>query len=98
MKRIKGSKKEFASLPESVEDADTPEEIVNKFKEVYEELYNSADTSEAVGLIKEKLENMIDKNSVEEVRKITPEVVKKAATLMKPNKADVMLRTQCSQL
>ena len=89
MKRIKGGKKEFTSLPESVEGADTPEEIADKFKEVYEALYNSADTSEAIGLIKDKLEHMIDGTSLDEVKKITPEIVKKVATLMKPNKADV---------
>ena len=67
MKRIKGGKKEFTSLPESVEGADTPEEIADKFKEVYEALYNSADTSEAVGLIKDKLELMIDGKSLDEL-------------------------------
>ena len=80
--------KSFTSLPESVEDADTPEEIVEKFREVYEELYNSIDTSDAVNLIKDKLNGMVDSDSLE-INKVTPEVVKKAATLMKPNKADV---------
>ena len=51
-------------------------------------LDNSIDTSAAVNLIKEKLEQMVDADTLE-VNKITPEVVKKAATLMKPNKADV---------
>ena len=73
---------------ESVGDADTPEEIVEKFKEVHEELYNSIDTSAAVNLIKDKLEEMVDADTFE-INKITPEVVKKEATLMKLNEADV---------
>ena len=89
MKKVKGGKKETLDLPESVEDADSPEEIVEKFREVYEELYNSADTSKAVNLLKEKLAQMIDNKSLSDVNKITPEVVKKAATHMMPNKSDV---------
>ena len=41
MKNLKSSKS-TASLPESVEDADNPEDIVNKFRTVYSTLYNSA--------------------------------------------------------
>ena len=59
------------NLPEIVTGADSPDEIVDKFKEVYEELYNSADPSGAVKVIKNSLKHMI------EIKKITPEVVKK---------------------
>ena len=46
-------------LPEIVTGADSPDEIVDKFKEVYEELYNSADPSGAVKVIKNSLKHMI---------------------------------------
>ena len=89
MKKIKGSKKESLDLPDTVEDANGPDEIVDKFREVYEDLYNSADTSEAMNLIKDQLRLMIGQDSVTEVNKVTPEVVKKAAACMKSNKSDV---------
>ena len=47
------------NLPEIVTGADSPDEIVDKFKEVYEELYNSADTSGAVKVIQNSLKHMI---------------------------------------
>ena len=65
------------------------QEIVNKFREVYKDLYNSADTTDAVNLIKNRLEDMIDLDSLDEVNKVTGSVVKKAALKMKPNKSDV---------
>ena len=80
MKKVKGGKKESLDLPECVEDAESPEEIVEKFREVYEELYNSADTSETVNLLKDSISKMIDNNSLYDVNKVTPDVVKKAAT------------------
>ena len=76
-------------LPESVAGADGPQEIAEKLKEVYEVLYNSVDTSEAVDVIKNSLKNIIGQDSIAEVSKIIPEIVKKAATKMKPNNSDV---------
>ena len=38
MKKVKGGKNVSVDLPESVEGADGPQEIAEKFKEVYEEL------------------------------------------------------------
>ena len=70
MKKIKGSKKESLDLPDTVEDANGPDEIVDKFREVYEDLYNSADTSEAMNLIKDQLRLMIGQDSVTEVNKV----------------------------
>ena len=46
MKKISGSKKNKANLPNSVDGADGEDEIATKFKEVYSALYNSAGTEE----------------------------------------------------
>ena len=70
----------------------THEGIVEKFRECYSELYNSADTSKEMMNIKEKVNQIIDHNrelSYSEVRKITPSVVKDAVKMMKPQKTDV---------
>ena len=44
MKKL-NSKKSLQKLPETVEDADNPEDIVDKFRSVYAALYNSAPTA-----------------------------------------------------
>ena len=64
-------------------------ELVEKFREVYETLYNSADSSEAMNVIKERLGDMISVESLEEVNKVTGSAVKNAAAKIKPGKADV---------
>ena len=59
------------------------------FREVYETLYNSWDTSEGMRVIKDELFAKITQDSISEVNKVTWEVVKAAAATMKPGKADV---------
>ena len=63
-------------MPEEIDGETEPDKILDKFREVYETLYNSADTSDAMKVIKEKLETMIGHNSLEEVNKITGSIVK----------------------
>ena len=62
--------------------ADGEEEIVDKFRQVYEALYNSAASNLEVDKIKEKLQSMIGNCSADEVLKITGDKVKEAANLM----------------
>ena len=71
MKKINGGNKCDVNLPECVEDAVGQEGIVDKFKEVYSSLYNSAESSEAVRGIKDKIEDMIGPGSITEVDKVT---------------------------
>ena len=76
MKTIQGGKKGCMSTPECVDGAEGPDEIVEKFREVYETLYNSTDSSDAVAIIKEKLDTCIGPNMVKEVNKVTGRAVK----------------------
>ena len=90
MKKIKGFKKTRLDLPDEVAGANGEANIVEKFCEVYEELYNSSGSSDALLEIKEKLGGLIvGEESVVEVFKITGDIVKKAACKMKPGKGDV---------
>ena len=90
MKKIKGSKKDKLDLPDEVAGESGESNIVEKFCEVYEELYNSSGSYEALQGIKEQLEiNIGGAESLEEVSKVTGEIVKKAACKMKPGKGDV---------
>ena len=78
-----------AELPDNVAGAEGEEEIVEKFREVYSALYNSACTAGEVQQIKERLGELINQDSMDEVMKISGESVKAAAGLMKSGKADV---------
>ena len=79
------SKKTSGSLPETVEDADNPDDIVDKFRSVYSGLYNSAPSA-----LKDLLGGLHVRNdAVMEVNKVTGRKVKEAACKMKPGKNDV---------
>ena len=88
MKKSHGGKPKH-ELPENVAGANGEEEVCEKFKSVYKELYNSADTSNAMKVIKDEVEEEVNKESRCEVFKITGDVVKAAAATMKSNKSDV---------
>ena len=89
MKKIKKGYSTTVNLPERVDNVEGDEQIAEKFRSVYHELYNSADTSDGVSIIKDSLRDMIGPESLHEVYKVTGSVVKRAATRMKPGKNDV---------
>ena len=70
----------------------THDSILERFREYYEELYNSAGTEEAMDMIKAKLHSVIQENplpALGEVRKVTGKLVKQACGRMLPGKTDV---------
>jgi hypothetical protein len=89
MKQMKGSKKQHVDCPDNIDNATGSAQISDMFKTVYEELYNSAGSEEAMYDIKAKLAPMIGQDSILEVNKLTGSVVKEACSRMKPGKADV---------
>ena len=50
------------AVPESLDGKVTHDTILDRFRECYEELYNSAGTQHAMDIIKEKLKNLIQGN------------------------------------
>ena len=90
MKKIKGSKKEKNDLPDNVGGANGEINIVEKFCEVYGDLYNSSGTDEAMEDIKRQLKDLINNSEGgrDEVIKITGSVVKEAACKLDPGKGD----------
>ena len=88
MKKSHGGKHQH-ELPENVEGANGEDEVCEKFKSVYEELYNSAESVDEMKVIKDDVQEDIKHESAVEVFKITGQVVKAAATTMKNNKSDV---------
>ena len=91
MKNVRnGGKSVSSDLPDNVAGANGEEEIVGKFREVYNHLYNSWGSEEEMLGIKEKVSSLIQsENSLAEAKKLTGQIVKKAALKMKPAIADV---------
>ena len=90
MRRVKSGKGEMEELAETVDGATGQENVANQFKQVFDSLYNSADSKAEMEVLQKKIRELIGKeNSRAEVEKITPEVVKKAAMMMKKHKMDV---------
>ena len=57
---------------------------------MYSALYNSAGSKKEMVVLKEKIRKLLgEEDSRAEVAKLTPEVVKRAAAMMKPHKMDV---------
>ena len=63
MKRIKGGKRSCADLPECVAGVNGENKIVEAFKNVYSELYNSSGTSDQLEELKQLLQSEISENS-----------------------------------
>ena len=89
MKRVRSGRSGQEELPENVEGADSPEEIVDKFRTVYSTLYNCADTKPGMNDLNEKIKGMIKPEHLEEVTKVTSSVVKQAVKPMKSRKSDI---------
>ena len=78
-------------MPDDVGGGNGEASIVEKFCAVYEELYNSSGSQEALEEIKTIVNDLIIEGETgqSEVAKITGEIVKEAACKMKPGKGDV---------
>ena len=89
MKRVLGSKKTVQELPDCLEGTVGQTEVVEKFRDLYNELYNSCSTEDEVGQLLQDLKSRIDCRAEGEVAKMTAAVVKQACARVKPGKNDV---------
>ena len=87
-KQLPGKTKGQA-LPDCVEGKVTPETILEKFKECYQGLYNSAGSQSGMANIKKQVDIQIGQNSAIEIEKLTDNLVKEASINMKAGKQDV---------
>ena len=62
--------------------------ISNHFADIYNNLYNSTDDQEDVEELLGRINEIIDSKSIEDVHKITPDVVEKAVSQIKSGKSD----------
>jgi hypothetical protein len=89
LKKSMSKKSSVHSVPESLDGKVGHEDILDQFNYIYESLYNSAGTQEAMNEIKVRLQGLVNTSSFREVEKITGKVVKDACAKMKPGKTDV---------
>ena len=90
MKRVRTGKTTMDELPEEVESAKGEDEIAEKFRQVYENLYNSSESEAEMDTIEEKIRGIIEStNSESEVMKMNGSTVKEAICRMKPHKMDI---------
>ena len=92
MKNTLGKKNLGQSIPDSLDGKVTHDSILERFRECYEELCNSAGTEQAMDMIKAKLQSVIQENTLPalgEIRKVTGKLVKQACGRMLPGKTDV---------
>ena len=89
MKSVKGGKSRSNELPETVDGANGDEEIVEKFKDVYCNLYNTAESRAEMSDLLVRVSGLIQGDSAAEVDKVTGSKVKEAVGLLKPRKGDV---------
>jgi hypothetical protein len=76
MKKIRGKGED--DLPENVDGAESEDTIAEKFREVYEALYNSLETP--TDTLKQTIKGLITKDSINEVNKIREYSVKAATS------------------
>ena len=89
LKKTLNNKSMAQTVPDSLDGKVTPETVLERFRECYHDLFNSAGTQNAMTAIKAKLEQLIDASSAKEVDKVTGDIVKQACSRMKPGKIDV---------
>ena len=89
MKRVIGSSKQAQQVPDSLEGAHGSGPVLDKFKSLYEALYNSAASGVKMNDILTTIDEMLDCRAEGEVRRVTAKVVAAACRRMKPGKVDV---------
>ena len=89
MRKIRKGCSTGTELPSSVESVEGELNIAELFKSSYEELYNSASSSEEMVQLLSTLNGDIYGDDKEEAEKISAKVVKEAVLRLKPKKSDV---------
>ena len=62
--------------------------ISEHFKNIYSDLFNSVEDAENMAKVSEDITNRIQPKDIEGIEKVTPEIIKKAASRLKAGKSD----------
>jgi hypothetical protein len=90
MRRVQSGRGAMDELSDTVDGVTGRQEVADRFGAVHSALYNSAGSKEEMAKLQERIRGIVmEEDSMAEMAKLTPEVVKEAATRMKPRKMDV---------
>ena len=90
MRRVTVGKDHCDEYTEELDGVLGENDVLDKFKEVYESLYNSSGCENGMRTLEEKVSALLkSQNSVAEIEKLTSSVVKEAVCHMKSSKMDV---------
>ena len=90
MRRVKSGQPVTEELAESVDGVTGQQEVANQFAAVHSALYNSSESNDEMAELHGQIRGLVGtEDSAGETRKLTAEVVKQAATRMKPHRMDV---------
>ena len=64
------------------------ENVPNHFKDIYSKLFNSVNDVESMAKLSDEIANRVSPSDIDDIMKVTPEVVKQAAAKLKPGKSD----------
>ena len=85
-KKIKSMRKAKSTTANKIDDK--TEDIEEHFAGIYKSLYNSVDDYDDLVEVSKIIDSKISNKSVDEVDKVTPELIKEAVKRIKPNKSD----------
>jgi hypothetical protein len=90
MKSIKSGKGKMDELAETVDGVTGEQEVAGRFREIFATLYSCSGSQEELAVLEDRIRQLVQtEDSKEEIAKVTPEVVKQAAAMMKSHKMDV---------
>ena len=90
MRRVKSGKGQMEEMAETVDGVTGEQGIADTFAGIFGDLYNSSGSKVEMEGLQRRLRGLVQtEGSRTEVNKVTAEVVKKAATSLKPHKMDV---------
>ena len=84
--QIKALRKSPSGIATSIDGVSA--DIPGHFSAIYSQLYNSADDSEDLKAVHARVEAEVNMSHLDKVAKITPELLRKAASKLKPGKSD----------
>ena len=85
-KEIKAMRRSKPTVADSIDGV--KEDIPEYFSNIYRDLYNSVSDGDEVKLISEEIEIKLSNHNMKDVDKVNVEVIKKAASKLKPGKGD----------
>ena len=90
MRRVQSGKGALDELPDTVDGVTGLQDVANQFGDVHNALYNSAESKEELTELQNRIQGLVQsEDSNKETRRLSAEVVKKAAMRLKPHKMDV---------